>query len=185
MACWNDKREGTLLIECPICGAKLAKKRRTYHLTECYDKYKGSSDGDQGLIGTMGLITCPLNRLHVVPLVHLNHHLEGNCEEAQNALRRYFHRAELRTEMRDPPEQFLADIPEKYLNNHNKKLLYLLRKDFNGRDIHDNKDLYPDPPGPEAAATPPTTPTSTPEPQTEPPLSSAESESQPAAPGVQ
>lgn len=137
MACWNDKRQGDTLMVCIVCGANVSKKRRTYHLIDCWARNKVHLENQ--------IRKCPLNPSHLIPTVHLNHHLEGNCEEAQNALRRYFHRPELRSEMKDPPAQFLAHVPEDILNAHNRKLLFLLRKDLDGQDIADNKDLYPDP----------------------------------------
>lgn len=128
MASWNDLREGDEQDTCPICCAKLSKKRRTNHVTNCYDTNKN-------ILDKKGLIKCPLYRLHIMPKRFLNFHLDGNCEEAQNLLRQYFQKTELGQKVKFPPPDFLADVPEELLNESSKKLLYILRRDLQGNPI--------------------------------------------------
>lgn len=139
MALWNEKAEGDELEECPICFVFIAKRKRTVHVKKCYDMYESTLD-------ERGLMTCPLHHMHIFPKKFLNHHLEGNCDGAQNALRADFDKpgGYQRYQDIEVPANFLPDVPDDVLNYHNKKLLYILKKDLKGTDISSNKDIYPD-----------------------------------------
>lgn len=135
MASWNDLGEGSDLKECPVCMVKVCKKKLSTHLQDCLEKYKDQLAG-------LGLIQCPLYSHHVMPINCLNHHLECACEEALNLLRPFFQQKDLK--LTQPPSDFLSHVPEEVLNMHNKLLLYYLKRDLQGNDISDDKNLYPE-----------------------------------------
>lgn len=124
MASWNDKNQGEQLESCPVCQCKLQKKKRAVHLTKCWETHK-----DQ--MKEIGVVQCPLYRLHILPQTYLNHHLESCCEEAQNRLRKFMQNG-MPMGFTGAPDSFMADTPDHILNKHNKALLYLLERDLNG-----------------------------------------------------
>lgn len=129
MASWNEKNVGEELDECNICLCKVSKKRRTVHIANCYENYRDRLDTEE-----MGyLMRCPLYPMHIIPKAFLNHHLEFNCEEVQNLLRKYYQCENLRQNLDIPPPSFLADIPDEILNPSNKHLLYILKRDIDGK----------------------------------------------------
>lgn len=137
MASWNELAEGDILEPCPVCQVRVAKKRRTKHLIECCERY-------EDYMTDVGLIKCPLYSLHVLPKTYLNHHLDGNCEEAQNMLRKYFQVDEVEHKAKEVPKNFLEDVPDDVLNKQSKQLLYFVKRDLNGKDISEDKNFYPD-----------------------------------------
>lgn len=140
MAAWNEKNEGDELEECNICLCQVAKKRLTVHTTKCVEAYEDRFETE-----AMGfLMRCPLYPMHIIPRAYMNHHLEYNCEEAQNLLRKFFQKEEFRQESTNlmPPEHFLADIPDEVLNQNNKRLLYMLQCDFDGKSLASDTNLY-------------------------------------------
>lgn len=138
MASWNERNEGDQQADCPVCIAKVSKKRLTTHLTKCFDANRQKAE-------EAGLFQCPLYPLHILPKKYLNHHLESCCEEAQNLLRKFFQKRSLINNVRQvPPPCFLADVPEEILNNNNKQLLYILKRDLYGNDVGSNAAYYPD-----------------------------------------
>lgn len=137
MASWNEKLEGDQLSPCPICAVDVCKKKHTLHIVKCYEKNSCFFDD-------WGLIKCPLYNLHIMPKKYLNHHLDGNCEEALNMLRKYFQKVDLQMKIRLAPEDFLSDVPDELLNQQNKQLLFILRRDLEGNDLNKREDLYPD-----------------------------------------
>lgn len=136
MASWNELAEGEQLEPCPVCAVKVSKKRRTYHLTKCSERY-------EHFMTEIDVIRCPLYQLHILPKKYLNHHLEGNCEEAYNMLRKFMQKIELQKQFKNPPPHFLANVPDDVLNFNNKKLLFMLQRDINGKDISGDQSLYP------------------------------------------
>lgn len=133
MASWNEITEGSQLGKCPVCLCNLAKKKLTRHAIDCYEKNKIQMEA-------LGVIQCPLDSLHILPISFLNHHLEGNCQEAQNLLRKFFqHRDYMVTDFKGAPPEFNAGFPDEYLNQHNKDLLYLLHQDLYGNLINANQ----------------------------------------------
>lgn len=139
MACWNNLVEGDILEKCVICLANVKKARKEVHLIKCWEQKNEAID-------VLDLMRCPLSQLHVIPRKFLNHHLDGNCDEAQNELRKFFQDSEKRKilESMQPPVHFLQEIPEETLNNRNKALLYVLQKDLTGKSLSGDKELYPD-----------------------------------------
>jgi len=83
----------------------------------------------------IGMMKCPLYPLHILPRKYLNHHLEGNCEEALNMLRKYFQKHSLKDSIKPAPAHFLADVPDSVLSWHNKNLLFILQRDLEGNII--------------------------------------------------
>lgn len=137
MALWNDKNQGDLLEECPVCARNVSKKKKTTHVDNCCETYADFMD-------EIGLIKCPLYPAHILPKKYLNHHLQGNCEEVYNLLRKYFEKHELADSANKlRPECFLKDVPDEILNPNNKQLLYMLKRDLNGNDVSGNADFYP------------------------------------------
>lgn len=141
MAAWNEKNDGDELEECNICLCQVAKKRLTVHLNKCIQTHQLKFDTEE-----MGfLMKCPLYPNHIIPKSFINHHLEFDCEEASNLLRKFFQKEDLRKSNRFfPPKSFLKDIPSEILNDNNKRLLYLLQTDFNGKSLVGDTNLYPD-----------------------------------------
>lgn len=137
MASWNEKHVGDHLQPCPVCKCQVAKKRMTRHVQDCSDKY-------QDYMEEVGLIKCPLFYLHIIPKAYLNHHLDGNCEEALNMLRKYFQIYTVQNKAKRAPDSFLADVPDNILNRQNKQLLFYVRRDLTGADISNDKNLYPE-----------------------------------------
>lgn len=135
MASWDDTNQGNDLEECPVCMVKLCKKKMVLHLTNCIQK-----NGDD--LDELGLIRCPLYPLHIMPKNCLNHHLECSCEEALNSLRQFFQHRNLSLPV--PPADFLSSVPDSLLNQHNKQLLFYLKRDIYGCDISQDKELYPE-----------------------------------------
>lgn len=92
------------------------------HVFKCASKHEDEFD-------EMQLIRCPLFRQHIVPKKYLNHHLQGNCEEAMNLLRIVFQKPEVQKElaMKPIPDDYLKDVPNELLNLHNKRLLFYLK----------------------------------------------------------
>lgn len=133
MAFYNNKREGDELEPCPVCLAKVSKRRLALHKNGCWDKYRRVMTE---------LMECPLYRMHIFPRKFLNHHLETNCDAALNQLRMFFQKDEYSKVKQQMPPDYLADIPDEELNQHNKQLLYLLK----GKDISKRADLFPNEP---------------------------------------
>lgn len=79
----------------------------------------------------MDLIRCPLYEAHIIPKKFLNHHLDGNCDAANNMLRKYFENGKYNYEIDSVPTNFFCHLPTTVLDNHNRKLLYLLLKERN------------------------------------------------------
>lgn len=142
MASWNDKDEGELLEECNICLVKVCKKRMTIHMVNCIEKNKKDFNTPEFAY----LMRCPLYPNHVLPRAYLNHHLEYNCEEALNLLRKYFQRKDMQAQIKPMPANFMDHVPEKLLNHNNKFLLYILKRDIDGSNSADDKNIYPDEP---------------------------------------
>lgn len=136
MALWNDTKVGEELEECPVCLVNVSKRRKTTHVTACCETYKDFMEEQR-------LMKCPLYPLHIIPEKNLNHHLEGNCEEAMNLLRKYFQKDELLTENIIVPPSFLADVPKNILDDNGRKLLFTLKRDLKGNDISENREYYP------------------------------------------
>lgn len=139
MASWNETTEGLQLGKCPVCMCSLAKKKLTVHVTKCYENNKVQMEA-------IGVIKCPLYPLHILPIKYLNHHLEGNCEEAQNLLRKFYQNKDLSKGFSTTaPPTYQEGVPESILNAHNRDLLYLLHQDLYGELIknqerEDNND---------------------------------------------
>lgn len=137
MASWNDKHLGDRLDKCPVCLCNLNKKKMTAHVSECYKRNKASMD-------SIGVVKCPMSSEHILPISFLNHHLEGNCQEVQNQMRPYYQGAMPLHDFPGAPPDFLPDYPDKYLNKHNRDLLYLLHNKLFGSFLKDRPANEPD-----------------------------------------
>lgn len=134
MASWNEITEGSQLGRCPVCLCNLAKKKLTRHVTDCYENNKVQME-------SLGVIRCPLDPLHILPISFLNHHLDGNCQEAQNLLRKFYQKnVTIVRDFRGAPADFNTDYPEQYLSQHSKDLLYLLHQDLYGSFMNETDD---------------------------------------------
>lgn len=137
MASWNEIHVGDQQEACPVCRCLVSKKRLTRHVTECSEKYEDYME-------EVGLMKCPLMNLHIIPRAYLNHHLDGNCEAAQNMLRKYFQIYSVQNKAKRAPDHFLADVPDNILNRQNKQLLFYVKRNLKGEDISSNENLYPE-----------------------------------------
>lgn len=126
MASWDKIRQQDDLEPCPICLANVTNRRRQKHLFNCAKAYESKLD-------SMDLMRCPLYDAHIIPKKFLNHHLDGNCDAANNMLRKYFESKDGRynLEIDSVPTDFYCHYPVEVLNYHNRKLLYLLLKEKN------------------------------------------------------
>lgn len=130
MASWNDVTEGSQLGKCPVCLCSLAKKKLMRHTYDCYKSKKPQMD-------ELGVIQCPFDQFHILPITFLNHHLEGNCQEVLNLLRKFYQKKDQFGNFAGAPADYDPGIPEKYLNKHNRNLIYLLNEDLYGDFIRD------------------------------------------------
>lgn len=123
MAAWNDITEGAQLVKCPVCLCDVSKRKIARHVQNCFDR-------NQVKMETLGVIKCPFDQNHIVPLTYLNHHLEGNCQEVLNLLRKFYQKEKEKIlEYPGAPPDYDPGIPSEYLSEHNKDLLYMLLKD--------------------------------------------------------
>lgn len=137
MASWNDVTEGSQLIQCPVCLCSVAKKKRLTHSLDCYRNNKAKME-------ELGVIQCPLSEQHILPIIFLDHHLDGNCQEAMNLLRKFYQKEGLLKKFRGAPPDYDSGIPERYLSKHNRDLLYLLAEDMFGQFMRDLSRNNPD-----------------------------------------
>jgi hypothetical protein len=105
---------------CMVANKKLQK-----HTIDCFKNKKNEME-------SIGVIQCPFMDHHIMPAVFLNHHLEGNCQGVLNHLRKFYQKDELITEFKEAPPDYDPGIPDKYLNQQNKNLLYMLTQDLYG-----------------------------------------------------
>lgn len=134
MASWNDKEEGSSIGKCPVCLCNVVKKRLTKHVIDCYKNNLAQMEW-------LNVIQCPLDQFHIFPATFLNHHLEGNCQSAQNLLRKFFQRdTKVLEHFKGAPPEFKLDCLDKYLNQHNRDLLYLFHQDLYGPIIKDHEN---------------------------------------------
>lgn len=134
MALLYDLGEGSVLQDCPCCGARVSKKSLTTHTNNCFNTYEET-------LKDWGVIRCPLYRYHIMPKKFLNHHLGYDCDEVMNLLRKYFQKDELLEDVQPAPDSFLADVPDDILNKDSKHILYTLREHLQNRDI--SEELNP------------------------------------------
>lgn len=127
MASWDKPRQQDDLEECPICLVKVTRRRKSNHLYKCIEAHKNNID-------SMGLIICPLYPNHVMPKKYFNHHLDGNCDAANNMLRKYLESNKYNLDSVVVPVNFYTQLSSDVLNNHNRKLLYLLLRESNSLD---------------------------------------------------
>lgn len=137
MALWNPPGQQDELEPCPICLAQVAKRKKHKHLTKCLERNRTHLED-------LGLVVCPLYKDHILPKKYLNHHLEGNCDAANNMLRKYFQK-DINFDFSDPlPENFLPQYTGEALNDDNKRLVYFLSRDLGveiGNDSQDEPNL--------------------------------------------
>lgn len=127
MASWNDLTEGGQLVKCSVCLCSVAKKKKVTHLLQCFQN-------NQDQMANMGVVQCPLSNQHILPIVYLDHHLDGNCQEAMNLLRKFFQTKDMLADYRGaPPDYNPPGIPEGCLSQHNRDLLYLLNENMFGQ----------------------------------------------------
>lgn len=119
MATWNKPRQQDDLEDCPICLVKVTRRRKSAHIFACVEAYKDHME-------EMGLIICPLYSNHIIPRKYLNHHLEGNCTAAANAIRRCVQLNLNLDKLEDAPDDFMPKLSQEILNDENRKLLYYL-----------------------------------------------------------
>lgn len=119
MASWDKPRQQDDLEPCPICLANITRKKKQKHVFTCSEAYR-----DQ--LEKMSIVRCPLYEAHLVPFKFLNHHLEGNCDAANNRLRKYFEDINFSIKVNQVPDDFLPEYSSEILNEHNRKLLYFL-----------------------------------------------------------
>lgn len=131
MASWNDKQYNSQLGQCPVCLCKLAHKKLQKHTIDCYESKKPQME-------SLGVIQCPFVPYHVLPIVFLNHHLDGNCQGVLNHLRKFYQKDKLFTHFKEAPDDFNPGYPEKYLNRNNRNLLYMLEEDLWGEFKREN-----------------------------------------------
>lgn len=133
MASWNDKQYNSQLVQCPVCLAKVANKKLQKHTMDCYESKKPQME-------SIGVIQCPFFSHHILPATFFNHHLDGNCQGVLNHLRKFYQQDELLTEFKQAPPDYDPGIPEKYLNQQNKNLLYMLDEHMYGKFRKDRAD---------------------------------------------
>lgn len=133
MASWNNITEGAELSKCPVCLCNLAKKKLERHKHDCYLDKKPQME-------SLGVIQCPFDSFHILPITYLNHHLDGNCNAVANLLRKFYQKEDMKfSGFKGAPADYDPGIPDKYLNKQNKDLLYLLNQDLYGDFVADHE----------------------------------------------
>lgn len=126
MAYLSEIAQGRQLQQCIICGADVKNSKWDRHLRLCIEQH-GPKMKD--------MVNCPINPMHVVPLKYLNHHLEGNCNNARNELKNFLQDVEYQKRASEPPAEFLASVPKEILSHNNRILVYLLRPETHSEDL--------------------------------------------------
>lgn len=119
MAAWVDKDYNSQKKKCNVCLAQVANKNFHKHVIDCYERNKVRME-------SIGVIRCPLDPCHIFPVAFLNHHLDGNCQEFANKLRKFYQLEGLFKEPPKAPPEYLEEVPEKYLSQQNKNMLYMI-----------------------------------------------------------